>query len=68
MVKEIEQRIKEASEKAQEAFWNEIVKAFPEAKYGDIAPELIIAFDEMCEKVITHWVNTNTNLISEDNG
>lgn len=36
---EIEQRIKEAAEAADEAFWAVIAERFPEATSGDVSPE-----------------------------
>jgi hypothetical protein len=55
----IQQRIEQAMEKAQEAFWAEVVKVFPEAKSGDFDPVAAHDFDLYCRAAIKHWVDWN---------
>jgi hypothetical protein len=46
-------------EEAQDAFWEVIVKRFPEAKTGDLSPERTVAFDEVAKHAIEEWVRNN---------
>lgn len=52
-------KIIHASADAQLAFWAEVVKHFPQATLGDLAPEVIVAFDEACDAAVSHWVELN---------
>lgn len=54
-------RIHHAIVKAQEAFWAEIAKAFPEAQSGDMSPETQCDFDAACASAVEDWVDANVS-------
>lgn len=53
-------RIDSAVSDAQEAFWAEIVKHYPEITTGDFPPDAHLAFEEACLKAATVWVEGNS--------
>lgn len=55
----LREQILHASIQAQEAFWAEITKQFPQATTGDIAGDVGIPFDEACNAIVSHWVDLN---------
>src|SRR5581483_7233863 len=44
---------------AQEAFWDAVVKRFPDAKFGDLSPVSAVALDEAEQAAIEEWVRNN---------
>jgi hypothetical protein len=54
-----EERLYEALEGAQAQFWAQIASAYPEAKYGDMGPEDVDAFNEACETAVRQWITWN---------
>jgi hypothetical protein len=42
-----------AVEAGQEAFWQEVIQRFPEARSGDLPPDVLIAFDLACTRAVT---------------
>lgn len=64
--KPLKERIKDVMYDAQWAFWAVVAEKFPEAKYGDFAPDQTIAFDRACETAITQWVDNNVIDSDED--
>lgn len=44
---------------ALDAFWEVIVHHYPEATYGDMAPEQIIPFQLAAVDAIDAWINNN---------
>ena len=45
--------------KAEDAFWNVICDAFPEATHGDLSPERTISFSNAVEDAVNEWINNN---------
>jgi hypothetical protein len=56
---EFEQRVKSVAGGAQEAFWNNVVDAFPQADGGDVEPLEVLRFNQVCESVVRQWVELN---------
>jgi hypothetical protein len=54
-----DQKLKKAIEAANNSFWAEIVKHYPEIKTGDFSPEATVRWDQACEKAVTTWINSN---------
>lgn len=52
-------RIMQAVDKAEEAFWKKIAELFPEAKTGDLDIGLTIQTTRQNVKAVTNWVETN---------
>ena len=50
---------REAIENAKLAFWAEIARAYPEAKYGDVDHGVLIEFDATVERTVDHWIEMN---------
>lgn len=48
-----------AATKAQDAFWAEIAKSFPEIKTGDFTPDQQLAFDKAIRAAVNQWVENN---------
>ena len=42
VIEDLDTRIKDAIARADDAFWAEIAKAFPEVKTGDFPPDLTV--------------------------
>ena len=63
MVKGIEstptERIKDAIEDAELAFWAVIADRFPEATSGDLSVERTIGLDQMMHSAVNEWVDNN---------
>lgn len=55
----LEERINEAADDAQEAFWEVVAKKFPEVKTGDFSPEAQFAFDGVMKSGIMTWLAGN---------
>jgi hypothetical protein len=47
------------TEQALEAFWEVIVRHYPQARTGDLSPERTIALDLAAEAAIQEWVRNN---------
>ena len=54
-----DERIQEASRKANDAFWEVLAKQFPEINSGDYPPEEAEMFDLQCLEVARLWVRLN---------
>lgn len=52
-------RIDKAVEDAELAFWAEIAKAFPEAKSGDLGPDVVHILISTMRDAVTVWVWLN---------
>jgi hypothetical protein len=57
--KTLAERIAQTAEAAQEAFWAEVAKNFPEAVTGDFDPMALHHFDERCKNAVKLWVMWN---------
>lgn len=55
----LETRMKDAVEKAQEAFWASVVESFPEAEAGDFDPTSTHVFETTCDSAVRLWVSYN---------
>lgn len=55
----VDKRFEEAINNAEEAFWAEIAKAYPEIKSGDLGPDIVIPFKTMMEKAVAAWLTLN---------
>lgn len=42
-----------------DAFWDVIVRRFPEATHGDLSPERTIQLDEAAEEAVKEWIGNN---------
>lgn len=54
-----DQPITEHVRAAQDAFWSEIARRFPEIESGDLAPDADSAFDRACHDVVWTWLGSN---------
>lgn len=68
----IHERVVEAVEEAENAFWVVIAEKFPEAKTGNMYFDASVEFSDKCHDTAKLWVALNTNLLpdhwaSEDN-
>lgn len=54
-----QERIEEAVEAGEFAFWNAIADAFPEVETGDLPPDAADEFRRVAEKVIVRWLGAN---------
>jgi hypothetical protein len=64
-----EERITEAVQDGEDAFWAAVVELFPEAKSGDLAPDAAHALSRAMEGAIRAWVDANiTSQDAEDLG
>lgn len=52
-------RVRNALDYARGQFWKAIVRAFPEAKSGDIDPAVSHNFDVFTQKAVENWVAWN---------
>jgi len=52
-------RVRDALTYARGQFWKAIVRAFPEAKSGDIDPAVSHNFDVFTQKAVENWVRWN---------
>jgi hypothetical protein len=46
-------------EKATDAFWDVVVRHYPDAESGDLSPERTIAFHALSGEVIREWIRNN---------
>lgn len=53
-------RIQAATELAQQAFWAELVRHFPEITTGDFPPLALFAFNDACLSAVQTWVSYNS--------
>lgn len=58
-IEKMTKRIRVAVEKADLAFWAEIVKEFPEVKSGDFGPEETFAWRRAMEEALRTWLFWN---------
>jgi hypothetical protein len=47
------------ADEALGAFWEVIVRRFPEAKYGDLSPGRTVALDDTAREAIEEWIRNN---------
>ena len=52
-------RIDDVLVSADDAFWQEVAQAFPEAEFGDFSPEQTIAWEAAARAAIEGWVANN---------
>jgi hypothetical protein len=55
----LEQRKLNARNNAQQAFWTEFARHFPEAASGDFPPDATFAFDTASEQATQTWLDYN---------
>lgn len=53
------QRMKEALDSADDAFWAVIAKSFPEVETGDFPPDAVRAWDDAMGKSLYTWLQWN---------
>ena len=53
------ERLEDAREKADFAFWAEVAKCFPEIRTGDMAPEIVFEMHEKMKEWIALWLHGN---------
>lgn len=58
--KKTEKEIERVSREAEEAFWAEVVKHFPDIKTGDLDPGATVRFRLACAEVVEAWLDQNT--------
>jgi hypothetical protein len=59
-------RINAALREGEDAFWEVVAARFPEAKTGDLAPDVAFALTRSMEQAIREWVSAN--VILKDDG
>lgn len=52
-------RIKVALREGEDAFWGAVATQFPEARTGDLAPDVAYDLTRAMERAIREWVSTN---------
>lgn len=62
------ERIKEALQKADEAFWASIVESFPEIKTGDLHVSDFIELQQAQQAAVKAWVEANSPSDAEELG
>jgi len=50
-----DERIKTATDKAQDAFWTSVAKSFPEIKSGDFPPLQTALLDRILYDAVEYW-------------
>ncbi|MBU9118404.1 hypothetical protein KTD15_06295 [Burkholderia multivorans] len=58
-LEDIKKQVAEAAEKAQEVFWAEVAKSFPDIKTGDMPIQAVFQFNQACEQAVGIWVKSN---------
>lgn len=56
---EKEERLKQARQEAQEAFWLAFSNKYPEASTGDFPPDAAREFNEAIERATQTWLDSN---------
>lgn len=56
------------SDKALDAFWEVIVRHFPEATTGDLSPLTTFHLSQAAEASIKEWIDNNVNTQESDDG
>jgi len=59
LVKDVKRKIPCAVRSGLNAFWDRISKSFPEAKTGDLSPNMTNALDNIAEVAVEEWVKFN---------
>ena len=59
VIPDLERRVREAIARADEAFWAEIARSFPEVKTGDFPPDLTVDRDNNNFVDVACWVALN---------
>jgi hypothetical protein len=54
-----EERISQAIQTGENAFWAAIASEFPEAKTGDLAPDTVFMLTGAMEKATRAWIDAN---------
>lgn len=55
----MDNRVKSAVSEADEAFWQVIVKHFPEVATGDLAPCEVFFWGNAIKRVVNAWLDEN---------
>ncbi len=55
----VDERFMDAISNAKEAFWSEIVKAYPEIESGDLGPDVVIPLEKMMGDAVAAWLKAN---------
>ncbi len=58
-LQDIKNQVEEVAEKAQQAFWAEVAKNFPEISTGDMPIQAVFQFNQQCEEAVAIWVKSN---------
>lgn len=56
---ELVDRVRDAAERGQQAFWHAIAESFPEATSGDFSPEATLAFEKSLILAVFRWTRNN---------
>lgn len=56
-----QEQFDDAIEKATDAFWESIIKSFPQIKTGDLSFNAVISLDEEMRMAVEEWIHTNLN-------
>jgi hypothetical protein len=56
------ERLDDAVEAAEEAFWAAVAQRFPEITTGDLPPDVVIPLHLENEKAICHWLGGNSGI------
>src|SRR5215831_6248846 len=54
--------LKTVIDNATDAFWASVASEYPEAKTGDLAPEVVHNFNKAARAAIVYWICHNTGL------
>lgn len=54
------EKINDVVEKASMSFWATVAEHFPEIKSGDLSIEMTLEIQEVMQRAVTEWVDTNS--------
>ncbi len=56
-------KVPEPWEEALDAFWEAIVRRFPQARYGDLSPLQTLHLEEAAEAAVNEWIRNNVPVL-----
>jgi hypothetical protein len=56
---DVERRLNEAVQAAEDAFWSEVARSFPEATHGDFGPDETVRRDHFNFQDVLSWLRWN---------
>ncbi len=50
------------------AFWAVVAKSYPDITTGDLEPALVVPLNELAEKAVYGWVESNLSMVEDEPG